>query len=83
MKPTEKSAAVDKFIEDVTGVNRKETIEDNRCVMPSCRTIILPPNNEYPFGSFTDELSITEYRISGLCQACQDSVFNGPQKGEE
>lgn len=25
--------------------------------------------------SFSDELSRTEYRISGLCQSCQDKVF--------
>ena len=25
--------------------------------------------------SFRDELSVKEYRISGLCQSCQDSVF--------
>lgn len=24
---------------------------------------------------FTDQISIDEFRISGLCQACQDSVF--------
>ena len=25
--------------------------------------------------SFRDELSVKEYRISGLCQSCQDQVF--------
>lgn len=29
---------------------------------------------------FTDELSLAEYYISGMCQSCQDSVFGG---GEE
>jgi len=29
---------------------------------------------------FKDALSSREYRISGLCQTCQDSVFEG---GEE
>jgi hypothetical protein len=26
-------------------------------------------------GSFRDNLSVKEYRISGLCQSCQDGVF--------
>ncbi|SVE61140.1 uncharacterized protein METZ01_LOCUS513994, partial [marine metagenome] len=25
--------------------------------------------------SFKDELSVKEYSISGLCQSCQDSIF--------
>ena len=28
------------------------------------------------FFCFTDELSAREYRISGLCQSCQDGVFH-------
>lgn len=31
---------------------------------------------------FKDDLSRREYRISGLCQACQDSVF-GSDDGED
>lgn len=27
-------------------------------------------------GEFRDALSIREYRISGLCQKCQDQVFD-------
>ena len=29
-----------------------------------------------PAGSFKDQISLREYRISGLCQPCQDIVFN-------
>ena len=29
---------------------------------------------------FSDEISIKEYGISGMCQECQDSVFNNPTK---
>jgi len=32
---------------------------------------------EIDLGSFRDELSQREYKISGLCQDCQDSVFGG------
>lgn len=28
-----------------------------------------------PVGKFKDELSKKEFGISGMCQACQDSVF--------
>ena len=28
-----------------------------------------------PIAGFRDELSEKEYRISGMCQECQDSVF--------
>lgn len=27
--------------------------------------------------SFRDEISKKEFRISGMCQECQDKVFNG------
>lgn len=30
---------------------------------------------------FDDDLSLREYRISGLCQSCQDGVFD-PELGE-
>jgi len=30
---------------------------------------------------FTDELSKREYSISGLCQECQDAVFDAPLEG--
>ncbi len=29
--------------------------------------------------SFRDELSLQEFRISGLCQKCQDEVFGGDE----
>ena len=40
-------------------------IKDKKC--PLCKE---------PIGEFKDFLSIKEYRISGMCQGCQDSVFN-------
>ena len=30
-------------------------------------------------GSFRDALSAKEYRISGMCQNCQDRVFGGEE----
>ena len=31
-----------------------------------------------PIGAFKDKLSLSEWRISGMCQSCQDSVFDSP-----
>lgn len=33
----------------------------------------------YPDEEFRDSLSEREYRISGLCQDCQDMVFGGDE----
>ena len=35
--------------------------------------------SKYPL-EFKDLLSFKEYKISGLCQKCQDEVFEGPAK---
>jgi hypothetical protein len=29
-----------------------------------------------PIGEFRDELSVKEFKISGMCQSCQDEVFD-------
>ena len=39
-------------------------VEQGKC--PMCGNIIT---------EFKDELSLKEYKISGLCQTCQDEVF--------
>ena len=46
----------------------KEAVEQDRC--PTCGSPIREED-------FRDELSKREYRISGMCQKCQDSVFGG------
>ena len=33
------------------------------------------PTCQKPIGRFRNDISKQEYRISGLCQECQDSVF--------
>jgi hypothetical protein len=33
-------------------------------------------NNKYPL-KFTDLLSYEEFKISGMCQECQDKIFKG------
>lgn len=32
---------------------------------------------ETPIGDFRDDLSRKEFKISGLCQKCQDDAFGG------
>lgn len=41
-------------------------VEQGKC--PICKTVV----NEQ---SFRDELSKREFKISGLCQMCQDATF--------
>jgi hypothetical protein len=46
-----------------------EAVRDKKCV-PG------PFGCGGPATEFTDEISRKEYTISGLCQRCQDSIFN-------
>ncbi len=62
--PTPKSDDINSAINALTGNDRVEDIKDNRCTMCSGDA-----------NKFTDALSEKEYRISGMCQRCQDKVF--------
>jgi hypothetical protein len=64
--PTPKSPAVEGLLEGLAG--RTTAIEGDRCVRP-------PFGCGGPATDFRDERSRHEYRISGLCQQCQDTVF--------
>lgn len=70
MTPTDKSPQIEEAIASLMGVNRRTVIQSDRCAPP-------PWGCGGPATSFTDGLSIREYRISGLCQTCQDKVFGG------
>lgn len=48
-------------------VDRKQSGFCPFCSQPVC------------FEEFRDEKSRREYRISGLCQACQDKAFDGDE----
>lgn len=63
--PTYKAPAIEQFLNDMTGRNRVETIKRDECVI--C---------DEPAVEFKTQRSIQEYNISGMCQACQDSVFS-------
>ena len=62
-KPDEKAPQIDKFLGALRGKNRKETIEQNKCMTCDGDAI-----------KFRDELSEREYAISGMCQECQDGI---------
>ena len=64
MKPTKKSKEIDNLIKDVIGIDRQEVIKNNTCAF------CVEPNFE-----FRKEISVQEYRISWICQNCQDDVF--------
>ena len=44
-----------------------EAVEQNKC--PIC-------GNEIVISEFKDPVSLREYEISGICQECQDKIFN-------
>ncbi len=73
MKATEKSLGIENFLDSLHGARegtgvRTSSVKENRCVPAPIGCGGLATN-------FKDEISRREYRISGLCQKCQDSVF--------
>ena len=52
--------------------NEVKLVENDKC--PICKMPI------HSVDDFTDELSVAEYRISGMCQKCQDSIFRDPME---
>jgi len=65
-EPTKKSEVINKLVSQFAGRSREITIKGNRCMM--CGGLA---------ESFRDQLSAKEYRISGMCQECQDMVWKG------
>lgn len=57
---------VDKIFPEL---KRQQSIWEGTCIKP-------PIGCGKPITGFKDILSQKEYRISGLCQACQDSIFD-------
>ena len=70
-EPLPKSPAVSKALDSIFGGNREQDIRESRC-RPSplgCGKQINQATE------WRDEASRHEYRISGLCQKCQDLAF--------
>lgn len=63
-QPTDKAPGMEQVIKDISGVDRVAIINNDHCA--TC---------DNPNLAFRDTLSQKEYRISGMCQDCQDQVF--------
>lgn len=63
-EPTPKAPAIDELITSLFGIQRRSVIRAGRCAF------CVKPNL-----NFRDERSKKEYRISGVCQKCQDQAF--------
>jgi len=63
--PTKKAPQIDAFLSTLTGVSRPKAILANTCTW--CKKEAL---------DFTNDLSRKEYTINGMCQSCQDSVYD-------
>lgn len=70
--PSDKDPVIEKFINSFTrgafGRERTQSIKDDVC------TVCGEPAIE-----FEDGLSEREYAISGMCQKCQNKVFDGEE----
>ena len=64
MEATKKAKEIDNVITKLTGKDRQETVKAATCM--TCDNTDL---------TFRDQLSREEYRISGMCQSCQDETF--------
>jgi len=71
--PTPKHPSINKFLDELSGDSRVEAITGNRCLKP-------PIGCGGPAIEFSDAISSREYTISGLCQKCQDKIFNSPEE---
>ena len=68
--PTIKSPHVNNLLKQRFGVDREQAILDEVCV-PA------PIGCGKEVKSFRTEADAKEFEISGLCQSCQDNLFDG------
>jgi hypothetical protein len=67
--PTIKSPHVNNLLKQRFGVDREQAILDEVCVE-------VPIGCGKPVVKFRTEADANEYEISGLCQSCQDDLFD-------
>lgn len=81
-QPSSKAEVVEQMITSVMGRDRRGVIMSHRCMTCQqpmlCRTCNQPEatHTGHAFMPFRDSVSLREYSLSGMCQRCQDSVFN-------
>ena len=68
--PTYKSPRINNHLKNTFGVDREEAVCDEVCVPASIGC-------GKPVVKFRTEADAKEYEISGLCQSCQDNLFDG------
>ncbi len=71
-EPTKKAPEIRELQSKLTGDDPEAAIRADRCIKP-------PVGCGGPAVEFADDLSRQEFRISGLCQKCQDSVFGAEE----
>lgn len=64
MKATPKAPVIDQVLSSLTGRDRQECVARRICMTCGAQVAFL-----------RDEASLEEFRISGMCQQCQDEVF--------
>lgn len=76
----QRSQAMQQFVDSLSsqlfGSSLSDALEGKTCVI--CGKSVLRWSSVDPVGpdwDFRDDLSLREYRISGMCQACQDDTF--------
>ena len=69
-----KSPEINDDILKLTGIDVNKSVTEKVC--PFCQEPV-------DLADFTDEVSLTEHGISGLCQSCQNMVFSGNWDDEE
>lgn len=68
VEPKERHPELEAFLEALNGISPQQAVQTGICAV--CKE----EANE-----FTDALSVAEYAISGLCQRCQDEIFDEPE----
>ncbi len=64
MEANKKAPVIDALLSSLAGKNRYEVVKEGLCMTCDGRAT-----------HFRDAVSEDEYRISGMCQCCQDNVF--------
>lgn len=72
MEPTQKSEAMETFLANVIGSDRRESIKANVCIPAP-----MGCGREIPASEIEtwDALTQKEYTISGWCKTCQDKIY--------
>jgi hypothetical protein len=71
-KPADKNPEIRNFQSEIMGTNVEQSINANKCVSCGGEAV-----------NFDNAISISEFTISGLCQDCQNDVFQAPEEDDD